>query len=160
MPTYMTHAGYEKIRNEIETIQKQLKGEVARKVAEAASQGDLSENAEYDAIKEKQRMLANRLEELSRMIQGTEIIEMMDLPDGVVTVGKKVYLRNLDTDVLDVYTILGPVESDWENNVISYETPIARQLILKKEGEEVSVQIPAGVIRYRIERIEKFQPDS
>ncbi len=160
MPTYMTHAGYEKIRNEIETIQKQLKGEVARKVAEAASQGDLSENAEYDAIKEKQRMLANRLEELSRMIQGTEIIEMMDLPDGVVTVGKKVYLRNLDTDVLDVYTILGPVESDWENNVISYETPIARQLILKKEGEEVSVQIPAGVIRYRIEKIEKFQPDS
>ncbi len=160
MPTYMTHAGYEKIRNEIETIQKQLKGEVARKVAEAASQGDLSENAEYDAIKEKQRMLANRLEELSRMIQGTEIIEMMDLPDGVVTVGKRVYLRNLDTDVLDVYTILGPVESDWENNVISYETPIARQLILKKEGEEVSVQIPAGVIRYRIERIEKFQPDS
>ena len=160
MATYMTHAGYEKIRNEIETIQKQLRGEIAKKVAEAASQGDLSENAEYDAIKERQRMMANRLEELSRLIQGAEIIEMMDLPDGVVTVGKKVQLRNLDTNDLDVYTILGPVESDWENNIISYETPVARQLILKKEGEEVDVKIPAGLIRYRIEKIEKFQSDS
>ncbi len=160
MATYMTHAGYEKIRNEIETIQKQLRGEIAKKVAEAASQGDLSENAEYDAIKERQRMLGNRLEELSRLIQGTEIIEMMDLPDGVVTVGKNVQLRNLDTNDLDIYTILGPVESDWENNIISYETPIARQLILKKEGEEVEIRVPAGTIRYRIEKIERFQPDS
>lgn len=160
MATYITHAGYEKIRQEIETIQKQLRGEIARKVAEAASQGDLSENAEYDAIKEKQRMLGNRLEELSRLIQGSEIIEMMDLPEDLVTVGKKVSLKNLDTGETDVYTILGPVESDWENNVISYETPIARQLILKKEGDEVEIRIPSGTIRYRIEKIEKFQSDS
>ncbi len=157
MATYMTHAGYEKIRKEIESIQKQLRGEIARKVAEAASQGDLSENAEYDAIKEKQRMLGNRLEELSRLIQGAEIIEMMDLPEDRVTVGKKVYLKNLDTNETDVYTILGPTESDWENNIISYETPIARQLILKREGEEVEIKIPAGVLRYRIEKIEKYQ---
>ena len=160
MATYITHAGYEKIRQEIETIQKQLRGEIARKVAEAASQGDLSENAEYDAIKEKQRMLGNRLEELSRLIQGSEIIEMMDLPEDLVTVGKKVSLKNLDTGETDVYTILGPVESDWQNNVISYETPIARQLILKKEGDEVEIRIPSGTIHYRIEKIEKFQSDS
>ncbi|NOY78579.1 MAG: transcription elongation factor GreA [Calditrichaeota bacterium] len=157
MPNYMTHAGYEKIRSEIETLQKRLRGEIARKVGEAAAHGDLRENAEYDAAKQQQHLIARRLQELGELIQGAEIIENMDLPDGLVTVGKTVHLRNLDTNQLDIYTILGPIESDVDNNIISYETPLVRQLMLKKEGEEVEIHVPAGAIRYRIEKIERFQ---
>jgi len=158
MPNYMTHAGYEKIRSEIETLQKKLRGEIARKVGEAAAHGDLRENAEYEAAKQQQHLIARRLQELGELIQGAEIIENLDLPDGLVTVGKTVHLRNLDNDRLDIYTILGPIESDVDNNIISYETPIVRQLMLKKEGEEVEIQVPAGTIHYRIEKIERFQP--
>ena len=158
MPNYMTHAGYEKIRSEIETLQKKLRGEIAQKVGEAAAHGDLRENAEYEAAKQQQHLIARRLQELGELIQGAEIIENLDLPDGLVTVGKTVHLRNLDNDRLDIYTILGPIESDVDNNIISYETPIVRQLMLKKEGEEVEIQVPAGTIHYRIEKIERFQP--
>ena len=160
MPNYITHAGFAKIQKEIEELQKQLQGEIARKVAEAASHGDLRENAEYKAIKEKQQLIAKRLQELGELIQGAEIIEHLDLPEDQVTVGKKVYLRNLDNDRLDVYTILGPAESDVDNDIISYETPIARQLMMKKEGEEVEITVPAGTLRYRIEKIEKYQPEN
>ena len=159
MSKYITHAGYEKIRNEINTLQKKLRGEIAKKVGEAASHGDLRENAEYEAAKQQQHLTARRLQELGEMIQGAEIIENLDLPEGVVTVGKTIHLRNLDNDRLDVYTILGPVESDVENDIISYETPIVRQLILKKEGEVVEIHVPAGTIRYRIEKIERYQPE-
>jgi len=159
MSKYITHAGYEKIRNEIDTLQKQLRGEIARKVGEAASRGDLHENAEYEAAKQQQHLTARRLQELGELIQGVEIIENLDLPEGVVTVGKTIHLRNLDNDRLDIYTILGPVESDIDKNIISYETPIARQLMLNKEGEEVEIHVPAGTIRYRIEKIEKYHPE-
>ena len=157
MSGYITHAGYEKIRSEIETLQKRLRGEIAQKVGEAASLGDLRENAEYEAAKQQQHLIARRLQELGEMIQGAEIIENLDLPEGLVTVGKTVHLRNLESDRLDIYTILGPVESDVDNDIISYETPIVRQLMLKKEGDEVEVHVPAGTIRYRIEKIERFQ---
>ncbi len=158
MPNYITHVGFDKIQNEIENIQKLLKGDVAKKIGEARALGDLKENAEYHAMKDKQRLLATRMEELSQMLSGAEIIENLDLPAGKVTVGKKVYLRNLDKDRMDIYTILGPVESDVDNDIISYETPIARQLMMKEEGETVDVQVPIGTIRYKIEKIEPYDP--
>ena len=156
MPNYITHIGLDKIQNEIERMQKQLQGEIAQKIGEARAHGDLKENAEYHAMKDKQRLIATRLQQLAEMISGAEIIENLDLPADQVTVGKKVHLRNLDKDSLDVYTILGPVESDVDNDIISYETPIARQLMMKKAGEEVDVEIPIGVIRYKIEKIETY----
>jgi|Deesub1362B_J571_1020462.scaffolds.fasta_scaffold04816_2 transcription elongation factor GreA len=159
MRNYITRAGFDRIQKQIEELQKQLQGEIAKKVAEAASHGDLRENAEYKAIKEKQQLVAKRIQELSQLIEGALIIEDLNLPDDQVTVGKRVYLRNLENDRLDVYTILGPAESDPDNDIISYETPIARQLLMKKEGEEVEVVVPRGVLKYRIEKIEKYQPE-
>lgn len=158
MPNYITHVGFDKIQNEIENIQKMLKGEVAKKIGEARALGDLKENAEYHAMKDKQRLLATRMEELSQMLSGAEIIENLDMPADKITVGKKVYLRNLDKDRVDIYTILGPVESDVDNDIISYETPIARQLMMKKQGETVDVQVPIGTIHYKIEKIEPYHP--
>jgi transcription elongation factor GreA len=88
------------------------------------------------------------------MLSGVQIIENLDLPDGQVTVGKKVSLNNLDDGTKDVYTILGPAESDIDNDIISYESPIAKQLMMKKEGDEVDISVPIGILRYRIEKIE------
>jgi len=156
MPNYITHVGFDKIQNEIENIQTQLKGDVARKIGEARAHGDLKENAEYHAMKDKQRLLATRMQELAQMISGAEIIENLDLPNDQVSVGKKISIRDLDKDRLDVYTILGPVESDVDNDIISYETPIARQLMMKKVGEIVEVEVPIGTIRYKIEKIEPY----
>ena len=156
MTNYMTHAGFEKIQNKIDSLQKLLQGEIAKQIGEARELGDLKENAEYKAIKEKQQLTAKRLEELSAMLSGVQIIENLDLPDGQVTVGKKVYLNNLDDGSKDVYTILGPAESDIDNDIISYESPIAKQLMMKKEGDEVDISVPIGIIRYRIEKIESL----
>ncbi len=156
MPNYMTHAGFEKIQNRIDSMQKLLQGEIAKQIGEARELGDLKENAEYKAIKEKQQLTAKRLEEMSAMLSGVQIIENLDLPDGQVTVGKKVYLNNLDDGSKDVYTILGPAESDIDNDIISYESPIAKQLMMKKEGDEVDISVPIGIIRYRIEKIESL----
>lgn len=158
MPNYITHVGFEKIQKEIENIQKLLQGEIAQKIGEARALGDLKENAEYHAMKDKQRLLATRMQELAQMISESEIIENLDLPPDQVTVGKKVHLRNLDKDRLDIYTILGAVESDVDNDIISYETPIASQLMMKKVGDVVDVQVPIGIIRYKIEKIEPYDP--
>jgi len=154
MANYITHAGFEKIQKEIEHLQKQLQGEVAQKIGEARALGDLKENAEYQSMKEKQHLIARRLQDLNQIVSGAQIIENLDLPPDQVTVGKKVYLRNLDNDRLDIYTILGPAESDVDNDIISYETPIARQLMMKKVGEDVVITVPVGVLHYRIEEIE------
>ena len=154
MANYITHAGLEKIQNEIENLENLLQGEIARQVAEAVALGDLKENAEYKSIKEKQLLTAKRLQELSEMISGVQIIEHLDLPPDQVSVGKKVRLKNLDDDSMEVYTILGPAESDIDNDIISYESPIAKQLMMKKEGAEVEVSVPVGILRYRIEKIE------
>lgn len=156
MPNYMTHAGFEKIQNKIDSMEKLLQGEIAKQIGEARELGDLKENAEYKAIKEKQQLTAKRIEEMSAMLSGVQIIENLDLPDGQVTVGKKVYLNNLDDGSKDVYTILGPAESDIDNDIISYESPIAKQLMMKKEGDEVDISVPIGIIRYRIEKIESL----
>ncbi len=152
----MTHAGFEKIQNKIDSMEKLLQGEIAKQIGEARELGDLKENAEYKAIKEKQQLTAKRIEEMSAMLSGVQIIENLDLPDGQVTVGKKVYLNNLDDGSKDVYTILGPAESDIDNDIISYESPIAKQLMMKKEGDEVDISVPIGIIRYRIEKIESL----
>ena len=159
MPNYITHVGFDKIHAEIENIQKLLQGEIAQKIGEARAHGDLKENAEYHAMKDKQRLLATRMQQLAQMISNSEIIENLDLPTDQVTVGKKIHIKNLDKDRVDVYTILGPVESDVDNDIISYETPIARQLMMKKVGETVDVQVPIGIIRYKIEKIEMYDPD-
>ena len=156
MPNYITHAGFEKIQNKIDSMEKLLQGEIAKQIGEARELGDLKENAEYKAIKEKQQLTAKRIEEMSAMLSGVQIIENLDLPDGQVTVGKKVYLNNLDDGSKDVYTILGPAESDIDNDIISYESPIAKQLMMKKEGDEVDISVPIGIIRYRIEKIESL----
>ena len=154
MANYITHAGFEKIQNEIGKLQKLLQGEIAQQVGEARDHGDLKENAEYKAIKEKQQLTAKRIQELSEMLSGVQIIENLDLPEDQVTVGKKVYLTNLDDGSSDIYTILGPAESDIDNDIISYETPIAKQLMMKKEGDEVLITVPIGTINYRIDKIE------
>lgn len=158
MPNYMTHSGFEKIQNEIDSLQKLLQGEIAQQVGEARDHGDLKENAEYKSIKEKQQLTAKRIQELSEMLSGVQIIENLDLPKGQVTVGKKVHLKNLDDGSSDVYIILGPAESDIDNDIISYETPIAKQIMLKKEGDEVAVSVPIGTINYRIDKIEPYSP--
>jgi len=159
MPNYITHIGFDKIQNEIENIQNLLKGEIAQKIGVARAHGDLKENAEYHAMKDKQRLLATRMHQLAQMISESEIIENLDLASDQVTVGKKVHLKNLDKNRVDVYTILGPIESDVDNDIISYETPIARQLMMKKVGDVVNVQVPIGIIRYKIEKIEPYNPD-
>jgi len=124
-----------------------------RAIEEARSHGDLSENAEYHAAKEKQSFIAGRLNELKSVIARAEIIEMEDGPVDRVVFGRRVLLYNLKTDEEIAYQLLGPYESDPEKGIISVTSPLGQALIGKEAGDEVKAKTPGGVREFEIVEI-------
>lgn len=147
---YFTEAGYEKLRKEIEDLQRYIKSDIAREIAAAREHGDLRENAEYEAAKLKQSNHMARLGLLQERFQNARIIRKGDLPDGIVTLGKVVLIKDKATDVEEKYTILGDGESDVDNGIISYQSPIAQALMKHKVGDIVEVKVPRGTKEYEI----------
>ena len=125
---------------------KSRRGEIAEKIAEARSFGDLSENAEYDAAREEQGLLETRVIEIEDILQHASIIKSADAT--VVGLGSAVELKNSDRTV--TYTVVGPVEADPMEGKISDESPIGQALMGKKVGDEVTISTPKGEIVYTI----------
>jgi len=148
-----TKDGLEKLRQELIHLQKVVRPNNIRAIEEARSHGDLSENAEYHAAKDKQSFIAGRINELKSVIARSEIIEVEEGPPDRIVFGCTVLLYNLKTDEEIAYQLLGPYESDPENGKISVTSPLGQALIGKEAGEEVKAKTPGGIREYEIVEI-------
>ena len=154
---YFTEKGHRKLKDEIEKLEKFIKKDIAAEIAAAREHGDLKENAEYAAAKEKQAMTAAKLQQMQERYKNATIVRREDLPEDTVTLGKRVKIKDKDSGDEREYTILGDGETDIDNGIISYETPIARALINKRQGDVVDVNLPRGLKRFEILDIKFFE---
>ena len=145
----MTPAGAQKLRDELARL-KEERPKISREIGIAREHGDLSENAEYHAAKERQGLVEARLKDIEDKLARAEVIDPTKLSGDRVRFGATVMLTNLDNDEESTYQIVGADEADINQGLISISAPLARALIGKSIGDEVVVQLPAGTRRYEI----------
>jgi transcription elongation factor GreA len=147
----LTRRGADKLKEELHRLKSVERHAVIQAIAEARAQGDLSENAEYDAAKDKQGFIEGRILELEAKLAAAQIIDPSTLdPDGRVVFGATVDLEDQDSGSAVTYQIVGDDEADLKLGLISISSPIARALIGKSEGDVADVQAPGGVKSYEI----------
>jgi transcription elongation factor GreA len=146
----MTKQGLEKLRTELNRLESVEKPQNIRAIEEARGHGDLSENAEYHAAKERQSFLEGKINELKAIIGKSEVLEVESGPADRIVFGRTVRLYNLQTEGEITYQLLGPYESDPENGKISVTSPLGQALVGKEEGDEISVRTPGGVQEFEI----------
>jgi len=149
----ITRDGLEKLKEELIHLEKVERPQNIRAIEEARDHGDISENAEYHAAKERQSFIAGRINELKSVIAQSEIIEVENGPADRVVFGRTVLLYNTETDEEVSYQLVGPYESAPENGQISVTSPLGQALIGKEEGDEVKAVTPGGIQEYEILKI-------
>lgn len=152
----ITTEGYARLKKELEKLKTVDRKEVVAAIEEARSHGDLSENAEYDAAKERQGMIEARIGELEGKMGRFQVIDTSSLSGEKVVFGATVVIENIETEETKTYKIVGPDEANISNGTISIMSPLARALLNKKEGDEALVVAPGGEIEYEIIEV-KFQ---
>jgi transcription elongation factor GreA len=150
----MTASGFKALEEELERLKHQDRHEIIKAISEARAHGDLSENAEYHAAKEKQSFIEGRVMELEDSIGRAEVIDISKLSGSSIKFGATVTLVDEDTDEKRKYQIVGDVESDAKKGRISLSSPIARALIGKSKGDTVEVAAPGGARSYEILKVE------
>ena len=149
----VTHEGYKKLEQELDSLRTVKRKEVAEKIKVARGYGDLSENAEYDAAKEEQAIVEARIADLEATLKVARIIDDDDLSAGTVSIGMRVRIlaEGDDEDEAEEYDITGSTEADMDMNRISDESPVGAALVGHKAGDEVEVTLPNGnIIDYKI----------
>jgi len=146
----ITKDGFEKISEELKHLKKVDRPDIIKKIAEARSHGDLSENAEYHAARERQSFIEGRIGYLEGIIADAQIIDVSKLSGDKVLFGATVVLMDVENESEIQYTLVGEVESDPKKGKISVSSPIGRSLVGKSEGDEVKVVTPSGVREYEI----------
>ncbi len=147
----VTKRGAEKLREELQHLKSVERPAIITAIAEARAQGDLSENADYDAAKERQGWIEGRIKQIEGMLSNAQIIDPSDLDaGGKVVFGSTVELEDENTGEAVKYQIVGEDEADLKLGLINVSSPIARALIGKEEGDTAEVQAPGGVKRYEI----------
>lgn len=147
----LTIFGAQQLKDELQQLKSNARPEIIAAIAEARSHGDLSENAEYEAAKEKQGFIEGRIAELEHKLSHAHIIDPKEIhAEGRVVFGATVTLLDLNTEEEICYQIVGDDEADIKTRKISVHSPIARALIGKEEGEVAEVQAPSGMREYEI----------
>jgi transcription elongation factor GreA len=149
----MTRKGYQTLKKELEHLKSTERPLVIRAIEEARSHGDLSENAEYHAAKERQAFIEGRLSELGYKLGNAEVIDVDNLPKDRAVFACTVMLENADTGEEVEYQLVGPEESDIEQGRISVTSPLGKAIIGKKPGEEIVLNAPAGRRVYELVEI-------
>jgi len=151
----MTVLGEQALREELERLKKVDRPRITQAIAEAREHGDLKENAEYHAAREQQSFTEGRIQELEHKLSHAQVIDVTAIPaTGKVVFGVTVTLIKADNDRTVTYRIVGEDEADAKANLISVNSPIARALVGKMEGDEVTVNAPGGDVTYEIEAVE------
>ncbi|GAA7867169.1 transcription elongation factor GreA [Helicobacter pylori] len=146
----MSMHGYNKICAELKQLKEVERPNIVKEIDIARGHGDLKENAEYHAAKEKQRFIEARIVDLSEIIANAQVIDPSVLSHNKVSFGSTIKILNLDNDKEFSYTIVGSVESDPAKGLISFGSPIAKSLIGKSKGDAVSIQLPNGESDFEI----------
>ena len=147
---YLTKEGYEKIRSEFERLKTKERPAVIKSISAAREFGDLSENAEYHAAKEKQLFLEKKIMELQDKLIRSEIIDESQMPKDKAYLGARVLLKDKKSGDEIEYTLVSTDEADFEQNKISTQSPVGRALLGKGPGEEVEAKVPVGTLNYEI----------
>ena len=150
---YMSQEGYDKMIAELQRLESVERPKASAAIAEARDKGDLSENSEYDAAKEAQAHLEDKINQMRLAIQNAKIIDVSRLSNDCVQILSKVEMTNLTTKSKMTYTIVSENEADLRAGKISIKTPIAQGLLGKKVGDEAEITIPRGTIKLRIDKI-------
>ena len=150
---YLSRDGLEKLKDELRELKEKERPTVRESLQRAREFGDLSENAEYTAAKERLMFLEQRINKLEDTLSRATLLENESIPEDKVYIGATVELFDLKRDKQIVYTLVAPEEADFEAGKISTTSPIGKGLLGHSEGEEVEIRVPAGVLSYKIVRI-------
>ncbi|MCC8105450.1 MAG: transcription elongation factor GreA [Clostridiales bacterium] len=151
----MTYAGLQKLEDELHELKVVRRKAVAEKIKEAREQGDISENAEYDAAMDEQRDIEARIEEIGKLLKNAEVVVDDDIDSGKINVGCTVRLYDEEYEEEVEYSIVGSSEADSLHGKISNESPVGKALIGHSVGDEISVETQAGTAEYKILSIER-----
>jgi len=146
----VTRQGFEALKKELANLKKIERPQNIKAIEEARAHGDLSENAEYAAAKDRQGFIEGRINDLEYKLASVDVIATDKLPKDRAVFGSKVVLENVETGEDVVYQLVGPDESDIENGRISISSPLGKALIGRKPGDELSLQVPGGKRSYEL----------
>ena len=149
-PTHLTPEGYEKLRKELEYLKTTKRRELSKAIGEARAHGDISENAEYDAAKEAQGMNEKKISELDAKLATAQILDNAAMSSDEVLIGATVKLKDMDSDEELEYTLVSEEEADFDANKISVQSPVGTGLLNHKKGDVVEIQVPRGILKYKI----------
>ena len=151
----LTYEGLQKLEEELQDLKVVKRREIAQKIKEAREQGDLSENAEYDAAKDEQRDIEARIEEIELILKNAEVVVEDEVDLDKISVGCKVRILDIEFDEELEYKIVGSTEADSLNCKISNESPVGSALIGRKVGETIEVETQIGLLMFRILEIQR-----
>jgi len=149
----MTAAGYKRLQEELKALKTVERPGIIEAIAVAREHGDLSENAEYHAARERQGFIEGRIAELEDLTKNAQVIDISTMSGKVVRFGAKVTLADEETDDTSTYQIVGEVESDIKRGLLSIKAPLARAMIGREAGDTVEVDSPSGVRYYEIVKV-------
>ena len=152
--TYLTKAGLEKLKEEFKALQKQRVA-LLEEINKAAAMGDLRENAEYHAAKERLQHVSTRLAELDGKLGHVRIIDDLEVAEGEARVGASVTLKDLQTKEEFTYRLVGPDEADPFNGKLSIASPLGKSMLGKKAGEQFTLSLPKSIVPYKVIKIER-----
>jgi len=152
---YLSREGYQKLQGELRELKDKERPSVRQALQRARSYGDLAENAEYSAAKERLLFLEQRISKLEETLSRVRLLENEAIPDDKVYIGATVELLDQKNNKELKYTLVAPEEADFEAGKISTISPIGKGLLGHEEGEEVEIQVPAGVLHYKILKISR-----
>jgi transcription elongation factor GreA len=148
--TYLTEAGLQKLRAELDHLKGVERPAASRAIAEARDKGDLSENAEYDAAKEAQGILEMKISNMESMLANAKVIDESKVNTTQIQLLNRVKIQNTTTKAVMEYSLVTENEADIKQNRLSVATPIAKALLGKKVGDTVEVQVPSGTLKFKV----------
>ena len=151
----LTYEGLKALEDELHELKVVRRKEVAGKIKEAREQGDLSENAEYDAAKEEQGAIETRIEEIERILKNAEVVVEEEVDASTINIGCHVTIKDLEDGEITEYKLGGSTEANSLKGKISNESPVGKELIGKKVGDVIDVETQVGIIQYEIMEIRK-----
>lgn len=146
----LTRDGLEKIEKELAFLKSVKRKEIAGRIKQAISYGDITDNSEYEDAKNEQAFVEGRIATLEKLLRHARILEKTDEGNGFVTLGSTVQIKDLELDQEYTYTVVGTAEADPSNSKISNESPVGKAILGLSVGDEVEVKVPAGSVKYKV----------